>query len=127
MEVGGDVVTQAVPRHLEETLGCALGMAVGSVALFLVAPAARRVRLDYASLMVVVVGANSQKAAARVHRGAPCTARPMEVAGAAFLKRATKGRKAARRSVRVMVVADDAYTKEAEFAQRVCMVAPTFV
>lgn len=127
MEAGGDVVTQAVPRQLEETLGCAFGMAGGSVALLLVAPAARRVRLDYASLMVVAVGANSQKAAARVHRGAPSTARPMEAAGGAFLKGATKGRKAARRSARVMVVADDAYTKETKFAQRVCMAAPTFV
>lgn len=51
----------------------------------------------------------------------------MEVAGAAFLKGATKVRKAARRSVRVMVVADDAHTKETMgFVQRVCMVAPTF-
>lgn len=57
--MGGDAVTQAVPRDLEETLICALGMAGGSAALLLVAPAARRVRLDYASLMVVAVGANS--------------------------------------------------------------------
>lgn len=51
----------------------------------------------------------------------------MEVADAACLKGATKGQKAARRSVRVMVVAGGAYMKEVEFAQRVSMVAPTFV
>lgn len=127
MEVGGDVVTRDAARHHEESLVYAFGMVGESAALLWVALVVLRVKLAFASLMVVAAGANSQKVAARAHRGAPCTARPMEVASDACLRGATKGRKAALRSVRVMVVAEGAYMKEAEFAQRVCMVAPTFV
>lgn len=59
MEVGDDVVTLAVTRHLEESLGCAFGMVGGSAAPLQVVPAVLRVRLDFASLMAVAAGVNS--------------------------------------------------------------------
>lgn len=127
MAVGVDAVTRAVARRHGENPDCAFGMVGGNAVLLMAVLVVRRARQGFASPMAVVAGVNFQEDAARVHRGAPCIARPTEAAGGACSKAATKVLREAHPYVRVTVAAGDACMKEAGFAQRACTVAPTIV
>lgn len=80
----------------------------------------------YAFLTVVVVDAN-MLAATRVHREAPCTARPMAGASVVSLRDATRGLRGARLYARATVEASGAFLKVAELARRAYMVVLTTV
>jgi hypothetical protein len=77
-------------------------------------------------LMLICVGV-SLWAVQREHRGAPCSAKLMEVASDASSRIATRVPKAVHLFVKDMVVASVACMMEAEYAQRVCMEALSFV
>jgi lipid-A-disaccharide synthase-like uncharacterized protein len=77
-------------------------------------------------LMLICVGVNLW-AVQREHRGAPCSAKLMEVASDASSRIATRVLKAVHLFVKDMVVASVACMMEVEYAQRVCMEALSFV
>jgi hypothetical protein len=76
--------------------------------------------------MLICVGV-SLRAVQREHRGAPCSAKLMEVASDASSRIATRVPKAVHLFVKDMVVASVACMMEVEYAQRVCMEALSFV
>jgi len=122
----GVVARKAVTRLREVDQGYVSGMEEVNVAKLLTALKVLKATQVSAFHMVVVAGV-SLWAVQREHRGAPCSAKLMEVASDASSRIATRVPKAVHLFVKDMVVASVACMMEVEYAQRVCMEALSFV
>jgi hypothetical protein len=122
----GVVARKAVTRLREVDQGYVSGMEEVNVAKLLTALKVLKATQVSAFHMVVVAGV-SLRAVQREHRGAPCSAKLMEVASDASSRIATRVPKAVHLFVKDMVVASVACMMEVEYAQRVCMEALSFV